>query len=160
MGYISPTKSFLCLIFSSQSSHSTTSSQPNRFLVQPNSIHLPAIMQFPTIFLIAATVVSAAAAPVAGGSSAQKGSPIKCQHDGDKWKPGWGGAADKDKYICNTTGLIVSNSVSIDGVLKLIGSYLEHPGLRQHPRWHHCQRRLGLPPQRPYFLRRSTKPRT
>lgn len=76
-------------------------------------------MQFPKLFLIAATVASAAAAPTEGSSS-QSGAPIKLQHDGNKWKPGWEGAADKDKYIRSTSGLVVSNPLSIDGVLKLI----------------------------------------
>jgi hypothetical protein len=123
-----------CSTSLSQSSHLTTSSQPNRF---SHPIRLPAIMQVPTIFLIAATIASAAAAPT-GGSSAKSGSPIKCQHEGGKWKPGWEGAPDKDKYICNTSGLVVSNSLSVDEVLKLMGSHLEHPGLRQHPRRRLC----------------------
>lgn len=72
------------------------------------------------IFLIAATVASAAAAP-AGASASKSGAPIKLQHDGNKWKSDWGGAADKDKYICNNSGLIVSNPLYIDEVLKLMG---------------------------------------
>lgn len=103
-------------------------------------------MQFPKIFfLIAATVSSAAAAPT-GGSGSKSGAPIKFQHDGNKWKPGWDGAADKDKYICDTSGLIDSNPLFIDEVFKLMGSHLEHPELRQHPRRRHCQCRLGVPP--------------
>ncbi|KAM0702178.1 hypothetical protein Q7P35_011088 [Cladosporium inversicolor] len=70
-------------------------------------------MQFPTVFLIAATIASAAAAPTGGSSS--RDSPAKVQHEGGKWKPGWGGAANKDKYICSTSGLI--NILNCDNIL-------------------------------------------
>lgn len=85
-------------------------------------------MQFPTIFLIAATIATAATAPTGGSSS--HGSPAKVQHSGGKWKPGWGGAADGDKYICYTSGLIVSTPSSVFEALKLMDMYLEHPELR------------------------------
>lgn len=66
-----------------------------------------ASMQFSKIFLVAATVASAAAAPAAELET-RTAAPIKCQHHGGKWKYGWEGAADNEKYNCNTIGLLVS----------------------------------------------------
>ena len=68
-------------------------------------------MQFSKLLFVAATVASTAAAPVASTASSEcrTADPIKCQYSGGKWKPSWTGAAGKDKYICYTTGLVVSD---------------------------------------------------
>ena len=58
--------------------------------------------------MVAATVASAAAAPAAELET-RTAAPIKCQHHGGKWKYGWEGAADNEKYTCNTAGLLVSD---------------------------------------------------
>ena len=85
-------------------------------------------MQFSKIFLVAATVASAAAAPVAELET-RTAAPIKCQHHGGKWKYGWEGAADNEKYTCNTAGLLNiltcvnilnGNSVNVD-LLAILG---------------------------------------
>lgn len=67
-------------------------------------------MQFSKIFLVAATVASAAAAPAAE-LEARTTQPVKCKHHNGKWSYGWDGAADNEKYTCNTAGLLVSDQL-------------------------------------------------
>lgn len=64
-------------------------------------------MQFSKLFLVAATVASAAAAPT-GDLEARTSGGIQCQHHDGKWKYGWEGAKPSEKYTCATGGLIVS----------------------------------------------------
>lgn len=113
-------------------------------------------MQFSKIFLVAATVASAAAAPAAELET-RTAAPIKCQHHGGKWKYGWEGAADNEKYTCNTAGLLVSGNLrAFDqslSVLTLMCSCSERPDLCQHPQRQHRQRRPALHPR---SLRSST----
>jgi hypothetical protein len=106
-------------------------------------------MQFSKIFLVAATVASAAAAPT-GELETRTAAPIKCQHHGGKWKYGWEGAADNEKYTCNTAGLLVSYQFLLyeaRSVLMLTVPYSERPDLCQHPQRQHRQRQPALHPR-------------
>jgi hypothetical protein len=82
--------------------------KPTKQLPLPN-LQL-ANMQFSKIFLVAATVASAAAAPAAE-LEARTTQPVKCKHHNGKWSYGWDGAADNEKYTCNTAGLLVSDQL-------------------------------------------------
>lgn len=58
------------------------------------------------MFLVAATIASATAAPT-GDLEARTSGGIQCQKHEGKWKYGWEGAAPSEKYTCATSGLIV-----------------------------------------------------
>ena len=72
------------------------------------SRHIQANMQFSKVFLVAAAVASASAAPT-GDLEARTSGGIQCQKHEGKWKYGWEGAAPSEKYTCATSGLIVSS---------------------------------------------------
>jgi hypothetical protein len=74
-------------------------------------------MQFSKLFFAAAAIASAAAAPAPAAELEARTSGIKCQHHGGKWKYGWTGAAEGEKYTCNTTGLIVSAPFRVSEVV-------------------------------------------
>ena len=136
MGYKSQTKS---LLFHSSPHHTQLTQLPSQTNQLPLPNHPSANMQFSKIFLVAATVASAAAAPT-GELETRTAAPIKCQHHGGKWKYGWEGAADNEKYTCNTAGLLVSyQSLAWDvpSVLTSMASRSERPDLCQHPQRQH-----------------------
>lgn len=81
-----------------------TSKQPKQ-LRYPS--HPQANMQFSQVFLVAAAIASATAAPT-GDLEARTSGGIQCQKHEGKWKYGWEGAAPSEKYTCATSGLIVS----------------------------------------------------
>lgn len=64
-------------------------------------------MQFSQVFLVAAAIATATAAPT-GDLEARTSGGIQCQKHEGKWKYGWEGAAPSEKYTCSTSGLIVS----------------------------------------------------
>jgi len=77
-------------------------------------------MQFTKLFFAAAAIASAAAAPVAEPELEARTSGIKCQKHNGKWKYGWTGAADNEKYTCNTIGLVVSVPIRVSGALLVV----------------------------------------
>ena len=85
-------------------------------------------MQFSQVFLVAAAIASATAAPT-GGLEARTSGGIQCQKHEGKWKYGWEGAAPSEKYTCATGGLINiltcvnvlnGNTVNVD-LLSILG---------------------------------------